>query len=455
MKAKSPALWTLRGILEDRTTTTVCVTTASAACSCCSSSISRPTLPLTVYVHYFVVYVLVVQNVNNLLTTLFQFVTLSDKTMNNSTATVFDRYSTSGLLQEFAPAGPAVERVLCPIWYTIGFIGNPISAFIWLGQRMRRNNSSAIYLGALSISDLLFIFLHLMYFLHTVWGFDVYNDYISCEIFHFVYYVPQYLSTFLVLGFTAERYVAVCHPFFKEKLCTVQRAIIIVMCLTLFSVMLSSAQIYIWTYDESQGSCSIREVAHVNGDTSFWNIWSWVTDLFAFVLVPLIVLVINILVLREIFRISKNDIMRRQNSRSGNNTASTLTLLAVSFYLIITQVSATVAACLQQAFPLGTPTMTDEEIREDKTWSSLFTYMEARRIIEVVCLSHYACYFLIYCLTGKHFRKEVVYLVTLRGRISFLSSLVSKKHRKEQYSMVSTNGGHNSETCVTSFSTTM
>ncbi|CAG5132028.1 unnamed protein product [Candidula unifasciata] len=376
--------------------------------------------------------------------------------MNNSTTSVFQRYqSRAELLQEFAPAGPAIERIICPIWYTIGFIGNPISAFVWLGQRMRRNNSSAVYLGALSLSDLLFIFLHLLFFLHTSWGLDIYNDYVSCEIFHFLYYVPQYLSTFLVLGFTAERYVAVCHPFFKEKLCTVQRAFIIVLCLTFFSILLSSVQIYIWTYSDAEGTCNIRPEAGANDDTSFWNIWGWVTDILAFVLVPLIVLVINVLVLREIFRISKNDVMRRQNSRSGNNAASTVTLLAVSFYLIVTQISATVVACLQQAFPTGDIFMTDDEIRNDKTWSNVFTYMEVRRIIEVVCLSHYACYFLIYCLTGKHFRKQAIYLITFRGRVSCLSSLVSKKHRKEQYSMVSTNNGHNSETCVTSFSTTI
>lgn len=379
--------------------------------------------------------------------------------MNNSTVNLphlIMRYpSRTAVLEEFAPAGPMAERIIPPIWYAIGFIGNPLSAVIWLGQRMRRNNSSAVYLGALSISDLFFLFLHLLHILHIAWGYDVYNDHVSCEIFHFLYYVPQYLSTFLVLGFTSERYVAVCHPFLKEKLCTVKRAVIIVMALGLFSAALSSAQIYIWTYSADEDTCNLRPDAQINGEKSFWNVWSWVTDIFAFGLVPLVVLVFNILVLKEIFKISRNDLMRRQQTRGANSTASTLTLLAVSFYLIITQLSATVLTCLQQAFPTGDYFMTDDEVRRDRTWSNLFTYLEVRKVIEVICLSHYACYFFIYCLTGKHFRKEVLYLLTLQGRMPILSSLVSKKRRKEQYSMVSTNGGHISETYTTTFSTTM
>jgi len=53
-----------------------------------------------------------------------------------------------------------VDRVVTPIWYVIGVTGNTLSAVVWLQRRMRANNSSAVYLVALSISDLLFLLLH-------------------------------------------------------------------------------------------------------------------------------------------------------------------------------------------------------------------------------------------------------------------------------------------------------
>ena len=53
-----------------------------------------------------------------------------------------------------------VDRVVTPIWYVIGITGNTLSAIVWLQRRMYANNSSAVYLVALSISDLLFLLLH-------------------------------------------------------------------------------------------------------------------------------------------------------------------------------------------------------------------------------------------------------------------------------------------------------
>ncbi|RUS84274.1 hypothetical protein EGW08_007967 [Elysia chlorotica] len=373
--------------------------------------------------------------------------------------------SRTALLEEFAPAAPLADKIVPPFWYFIGFLGNPISAAVWLGQRMRRNNSSAIYLGALSIADLIFLFLHLMYVLHMSWGHDIYNAEISCEIFHFAFYVPQYLSTFLVLAFTAERYVAVCHPFLKEKLCTVQRAVVVVFSLLAFSLVLSSAQAYIWTFSAPENSCNVRPEAAVGDHWSFWSVWNWVTDIFAFGLVPLTVLIFNVLVLKEIYKISRKDALTRQHSQingtgggrssGGNSSASTVMLLSVSSYFIFTQLSATIINCLNSSFPHGEMNMTDSQIRADKTWSSMFTYLEVRKVVEVICMSHYACYFFIYCLTGKHFRKEVLRLMTMNGKIQFLNTLVTKSRRKERYSMVSTNGGPTTETFATNFSTTM
>ncbi|XP_046366768.1 growth hormone secretagogue receptor type 1-like isoform X1 [Haliotis rufescens] len=379
---------------------------------------------------------------------------------NNTTASpaefgsiVFHRYSTAELLETFAPLGPYSEKFIPPLWYAVGFVCNPASAVIWLGRRMRRNNSSAIYLGALSISDLIFLFLHLLYTLHGAWGYRTYNtSAASCATFMFFYYTPQYLSTLLVLGFTVERYVAVCHPFQKEKWCTVRRACVIVCVLLFFSAAVASAQIYFWTYTPEHGACHYRQAATEGDAASFVNIWSWVSDLLIFGAIPLIVLCFNALVLKEICKLAKNGVVSRQ-SGSASTTASTVTLLSVSFFLIITQLTATVVFCMETLFPHGDIMMTDEEIREDPTWSKMFSYLESRKIIECLCLSHFALYFAIYCLTGKHFRKEVLYMLTCCGRFRSFQDSFSRKHNGEKYSMVSSNGHLMSETCTTTFTT--
>jgi len=60
-----------------------------------------------------------------------------------------------------------VDRVVTPIWYVIGVTGNTLSAIVWLQRRMHANNSSAVYLVALSVSDLLFLILHFVQVRYT------------------------------------------------------------------------------------------------------------------------------------------------------------------------------------------------------------------------------------------------------------------------------------------------
>lgn len=334
---------------------------------------------------------------------------------------IFHRYDLSKLIEVFAPTAFTAERVVPPIWYIIGFLGNPASAVIWYGSRMRRNNSSAMYLGSLAVSDFIFLFLHLLHNLHVSYGHDVYNTFAGCEAFMFFFYVPQYLSVFLVAVFTIERYVAVCHPFLKEKWCTVKRAFILTGVCVILSMALSTGQIYAWTYDATYEMCTHRPEAMVGLEdmTSFVEVWNWVIDMTMFAALPLLVLVFNILVLREIIKLSSNGVIVRQQGRGGNHsstrgsgasgtsssTASTVTLLSVSFFLIVTQLAATVVSNIQQAFPHGPVNMTDDEVRADPTWSAMFTYIEARKVIEVSC---YRCSILV-VVVWVFFRRLVGY----------------------------------------------
>jgi len=106
-----------------------------------------------------------------------------------------------------------VDRAVSPVWYAIGIVGNVISALVWLQRRMRRNNSSAVYLATLSINDTLFLLLHIPLDLTEAWGVRTFDYPIVCEAYALIYLVTQYLAPTLVLGFTVERFIAVCYPY--------------------------------------------------------------------------------------------------------------------------------------------------------------------------------------------------------------------------------------------------
>jgi len=88
-----------------------------------------------------------------------------------------------------------------------------LSAFIWTRRRMRRNNSSAVYLVTMSLNDTLFLLLHVLQELKYAWNQRTVDFPVVCEVYAFIYLVTQYIGPMLVLGFTVERFIAVCYPY--------------------------------------------------------------------------------------------------------------------------------------------------------------------------------------------------------------------------------------------------
>ena len=300
-----------------------------------------------------------------------------------------------------APELLVVDRVITPIWYFIGVIGNVISAKIWLSRKVRKTNSSAIYLGSIAIVHIVFIFLHIWMELLQAWGWRTYNRPYLCEIYMVFLITPQYLAPILILGFTVERYIAVCHPFMKEKYCTVKRAATVVCTLTTLAFIFALCQGYVWTYDSVTYVCEIRPEA-----TDFYILWTWFSEMLVFLIVPVTVLVFNIMVIVEIRRITKFGSTMGPEGGRGSNQTSTITLLSVSFYLICTLLPATIVYTIQLSIPTGNLQTPPERWASDPTWTSYLVYYHIRRIIEEICFSNYSCYVFIYYITSTYFQDE-------------------------------------------------
>lgn len=324
--------------------------------------------------------------------------------------TLYERYNNSlmFILLEFSPVAIMVDRCITPIWYVIGIIGNALSAKIWLEKRMRKDNSSAIYLATLAIVDLIFLVLHIFQELKYAWNIKSLDFHVICEGYFVFNLAAQYLSPMLVLGFTVERWIAVCLPFKKGQFCTPERAVRVVAGLITLSFSLCAIQAYFWQYTEKSG-CDMRAEALEGGDTSLWAIWTWITEALNFFLVPAVILIFNILVIVEIRRVSRSGPAALPGQQNHNSSrATTVMLLSVSFYVIITTLPATLVYALLHKFPEGDLYLTDEQVRQDSVWSEYIVYLTGRKIVEEVCLSHYACNIFLYLITGVHFRHSLV-----------------------------------------------
>jgi len=76
--------------------------------------------------------------------------------------------------------------------------------------------------------------------LNYAWSWQTTGYPVFCELHAIVYMAGQYTSPTLVLGFTVERYIAICHPFRKERYCTATvagrvSAVMVTLCLVIAS----------------------------------------------------------------------------------------------------------------------------------------------------------------------------------------------------------------------------
>lgn len=97
--------------------------------------------------------------------------------------------------------------------------------------------------------------------------------------------------------------------------------------------------------------------------------------------------------------------MKLHKQKTSKSAATNAMLLSVSFYVIFTTLPATLVYVLSTAFPEGNPCSPD--MASDQTWRSYVMYFTVRKVIDEICLSHYACNIFLYVITGLEFRLEI------------------------------------------------
>ncbi|XP_053405177.1 uncharacterized protein LOC128558912 [Mercenaria mercenaria] len=302
-------------------------------------------------------------------------------------------------------------RICHIVWYVIGYIGNFISLKIWTLARMKRLNSSALYLAGITICDIMYQVLHAFFYLKYFWGYPSIGYTGLCQIWNVLNIIPQYASQLLVLGFTMERSISIFKPFQGERFSKRQRAPKTIACIIVVVILVALPQAYFWKVNES-GFC---EIGSGNELLEIYTIWSFVSESIIFFLVPAVTLILNIFVLRETYKVVSRH--RRLNTdtngpsrihKSNTYRPATKTLLCISFFRILTQLPVSVTYTIQNLdkFNFG-QLMPLEEMRNDSQWRTFLSYWEGRIFIETIGASHHALSVFIFCASTKQFRNEI------------------------------------------------
>lgn len=102
-------------------------------------------------------------------------------------------------------------------------MGNLLSCVVFLNTHLKMRSSS-YYLAALSVADFGFLATLLLVWLNSSIGVQVFNKEGWCQALVYISSVCSFLSVWLIVAFTVERFIAIQYPLHRPRMCTVARA---------------------------------------------------------------------------------------------------------------------------------------------------------------------------------------------------------------------------------------
>ncbi|XP_022908004.1 thyrotropin-releasing hormone receptor-like [Onthophagus taurus] len=184
-----------------------------------------------------------------------------------------------------------------PFLIIIGVIGNLLSCVVFLSTSLKLRSSS-YYLAALAIADLVYLIsLFVVVFLNSFFNTDGW-----CELFVYVSQVSSSLSTWLIVAFTVERFIAVQYPLKRPQMCTVSRAKSVVFGLTTVAMFIH-AYVF-WTSGVLQRENGL-ECEIVPELYSIMTVLNYFDTVFSFIMPFVLIVVMNVMIARSIFKFSK------------------------------------------------------------------------------------------------------------------------------------------------------
>lgn len=210
-----------------------------------------------------------------------------------------------------------------PVIVYLGSIGNGLSVFVFFSTKLKKLSSS-YYLAALAISDNIFLACMFVVWLRFV-EVDLFNKWGWCQVIVYLTSVCSFLSVWLVLAFTVERFIAVRYPLLRQSLCTVSRAKMFILMLVLISMAFSSPSAIFVTLKEERG----RMYCTADPDfQNFLNIFNYADTFVTFLLPVVAITMLNVCISRTVWQLAS--VRRRLTNRgipSGFHLRKTTTVL--------------------------------------------------------------------------------------------------------------------------------
>ena len=313
------------------------------------------------------------------------------------------------------PRGPTEEDIfkfvinviLMGMFCIFGLVCNTLSIVIL--QRDKNKTGMTILLQGLAVSDsLLLIYTFLYSTLRTAilhHNVSDWEHFISDCIVAYVLpfgWIAQTTSIWIVCLVTIDRYIAICHPFIAERHCTLRRCRQLLILVWTLSLAFNIPRFFYYhqmAFGDDQEVTSRIFVAHTDVTHDAWEIYHTVYHLgltitFLFIIPLPILVILNVLLIREISSARRRQEMmqQRHNTRSTtDNIKTTLNLVVVISVFILCETPDFIASVLKISW-----------INKHMDPKAMKYFMGVKELLLVI---NAATNFLIYCVFYAKFRR--------------------------------------------------
>ncbi|CAF3177198.1 unnamed protein product [Rotaria socialis] len=215
--------------------------------------------------------------------------------------------------------------IILVIFLVFGLIGNTLSATIMF-RRSRRGLSSYFYLGLLAIIDICILYTGcLLYMLETTFNYrpQIYSTFI-CRLAFYIQHLFTYISAWLIVAVTFERFMVVRFPFSSIRICRMHVAYRIAIMIFIFFSLYSTH--YFFTMNLIHINLQTDAGYHPNyivcDVTVHQNLFAFIDLCFYSILPSILILIFNLLIIITIFHAIRK---RRDYLQANSYTPSTNT----------------------------------------------------------------------------------------------------------------------------------
>ena len=305
---------------------------------------------------------------------------------------------------------------ILPIVLLVGIVGNILSVVV-LQSKEFRHTTTGVYLPLTAIADTLFLLTGALEILEIGGIFDAREYSVwSCRMYKFLHYSAGNASIWLLVAFTFDRFVAVCFPFSKQRVCKWKRAVIA--SATILFLTLAKNLHEFWTRGpEYRSNGEFRRICGTQKQYEFFldYVRPWLVLVLVMAVPFILILVFNCSIVGGLLK-AKNARDRTLStpdcstpSESGNKSPklaspklassfrqTTFMCLGISFAFLI---------CVAPSIVLliGKP-----------YWKhrANTAYDVSKAISNFVVFVNHSINFFLYCVTGQRFRDELRAMLT-------------------------------------------